>query len=199
MRLPKPLARWIWPLVALAWFGAVSAGFTLIWRHTYASGPAGQPDHTWPSGLARDRSRPTLVMVLHPECSCSNASLGELARIMARASRPFDIRIFFTPLIGDLDPRNHALWKTASALPGVTVAVDRGAVVAKRFGALVSGQTLLFDSDGTLLFSGGITAARAHAGDNDGASAILQALRDGRAPVPATPVFGCLLFERTAT
>ena len=55
---------------------------------------------------------------------------------------------------------------------------------------MTSGHALLFDRDGHLLFSGGITPARGHEGDNFGASAIAARLA-GR-PAPAeTPVFGC--------
>ena len=53
-------------------------------------------------------------------------------------------------------------------LPDVTVVRDDMAGEARRFGAVTSGQTLLFDTQGNLLFSGGITAARAQAGDNAG-------------------------------
>ena len=38
----------------------------------------------------------------------------------------------------------------------------------QRFGAETSGQTLLYDRDGRLLFSGGTTGSRGHDGDNAG-------------------------------
>jgi hypothetical protein len=42
-----------------------------------------------------------------------------------------------------------------------------------------------------LLFAGGITAARGHAGDNAGRSAIETLLAGGRPGYDRTPVFGC--------
>ncbi len=138
-------------------------------------------------------------MLIHAECGCSNASLDELSRIMARSGVPLDVRIFFTPVDGAPDPLGGRLWHRASSLPGVALEVDASGEIVRQFGALVSGQTLLFDRDGVLLFSGGITASRGHAGDNDGATAILTALKSGRAPLQTTPVFGCLLRSQVVS
>ena len=89
------------------------------------------------------------------------------------------------------------LWNTAKQIPGVTVMEDRGNSVGRSFGAFTSGQTLVYDSSGRLIFNGGITASRGHSGDNYGRDAII-ALLQGRLPegtsLPVTaPVFGCSL------
>jgi hypothetical protein len=74
---------------------------------------------------------------------------------------------------------------------------DQGAQSA-RFGAATSGQTFLYDARGNLQFSGGITAARAHAGDNAGRSSLVAMLNASGAPVASrTSVFGCPLFDRS--
>ena len=66
---------------------------------------------------------------------------------------------------------------------------------ARLFGAATSGQTMVYGRNGHLLFSGGITAARGHYGDNAGASAIGALLEQ---PTPQsgrkTAVYGCALF-----
>jgi hypothetical protein len=60
----------------------------------------------------------------------------------------------------------------------------------------------LYGPGGDLLFSGGITAARGHSGDNCGRSTIISLLTEetANAPVRAGPaqtfVFGCPLFDR---
>jgi hypothetical protein len=87
------------------------------------------------------------------------------------------------------------LWHEASRIPGVAVVSDAGGVEAARFGAATSGQTLLYDSKGGLLFSGGITSARAHEGDNDGLSAIQSLVVSAGADRSSTPVFGCPLQD----
>jgi hypothetical protein len=57
---------------------------------------------------------------------------------------------------------------------------------------------MLYGSEGNLLFSGGITAARGHEGDNAGRSAIISCLTKSEAERNQTPVFGCSLFARDA-
>jgi hypothetical protein len=87
----------------------------------------------------------------------------------------------------------------------VTVVRDDDGREARRFGVEASGETLLYDADGSLLFSGGITAARGHAGDNAGRTELVSLLNhepSSRTNIvdrtgshrDATSVFGCPLF-----
>ena len=73
--------------------------------------------------------------------------------------------------------------------------VDDEGIEARRFGVSTSGQTLLYDKAGALLFSGGITGARAHQGDNDGRRSIVALLNRKTPGRTATNVFGCSLFS----
>jgi hypothetical protein len=84
----------------------------------------------------------------------------------------------------------------AAAIPGVTVVRDDEGVEAGRFRAATSGQTMLYDAAGKLLFSGGITSARGHEGDNAGRAAVVSLLTTGEAGREGTPVFGCPLFAQ---
>jgi hypothetical protein len=86
------------------------------------------------------------------------------------------------------------LWQSAASIPDVKVIVDDDGVESHRFNSLTSGQTALYDIDGNLLFSGGITASRGHSGDNAGRSAIVSLLNDGKAERTVTSVFGCPLY-----
>lgn len=54
---------------------------------------------------------------------------------------------------------------------------------------------MLYDSQGKLLFSGGITSGRGQGGDNAGRAAIVSLLTENEAKQKATPVFGCPLFS----
>jgi hypothetical protein len=85
------------------------------------------------------------------------------------------------------------LWRSAAAIPDVRMVVDDDGRESKRFGVAVSGHTLLYDARRRLVFSGGITAARGHEGDNAGRNAIEGLLVDGTARVARTSVFGCFL------
>ena len=87
------------------------------------------------------------------------------------------------------------LWQSAASIPGVTVVIDEEGAEANRFHAATSGQTVLYDAGGRLLFSGGITASRGHYGDNAGQSAIVSLVNSGAADLTETSVFGCPLFD----
>jgi hypothetical protein len=88
------------------------------------------------------------------------------------------------------------LRRSAAEIPGVSVLSDPDGAEARRFGAQTSGHTLLFDHTGRLLFSGGITQSRGHAGDNAGESAIVSLINTQAADQTKTQVFGCSLFGR---
>lgn len=182
------------------WIPAVAFGITTLWKYSTAAGHPAEPPIDWPekAPLARLVGRASLVMFAHPQCGCSRASLGELALIMAHARAPVNAAVFFySPSAEPGEWCKTDLWQSAAAIPGVQVFKDRDGEVARSFGVFTSGQTLLYDSAGRLLFKGGITAFRGHSGDNAGRSAIAVLLQ--REPsevrnVPvSTPVFGCSL------
>jgi hypothetical protein len=87
------------------------------------------------------------------------------------------------------------LWQSAARIPGVKVLEDSDGSEARRFNSATSGQALLYDPQGHLLFSGGITAARGHSGDNAGRDAIVSLVNANPADRNQTPVFGCPLFD----
>jgi hypothetical protein len=91
------------------------------------------------------------------------------------------------------------LWQSAATIPGVTVRQDSGGIEARRFHAETSGQVLLYDAAGRLLFSGGITGSRGHSGDNAGRSTIVSLLIEGIAERNQTLVLGCSLFDQGCT
>jgi hypothetical protein len=102
-----------------------------------------------------------LVLFAHPECPCTRASLAELARLLAR----FEDRltadvVFLRPSDVGAAWDGSDLWRTASAMPGVTAVRDDDGVEAVRFRATTSGAAVLYDARGRLLFRGGLTSAR---------------------------------------
>jgi hypothetical protein len=83
------------------------------------------------------------------------------------------------------------LWNTAATIAGAHVISDLDGVEAGRFHAATSGQTVLYDAEGKLQFSGGITGARGHEGDNAGETAIEELVNAVNSECRQTPVFGC--------
>jgi hypothetical protein len=196
-----PAGRWLVAVLASVWLACCATGLYVVWAWDNTPGEKAQAQAGWPadSTLTRDPNGPTLVMLVHPQCTCSRASLTELAELLARSRpRPKTFLLFLKPE-GVADGWEQTdLWKTATGLPGVTVIRDHKGEVAARFGAFTSGQTFLYDARGGLQFSGGITGARAHAGDNAGRRSLVALLNASGAPaVSRTNVFGCPLFDRT--
>jgi hypothetical protein len=113
---------------------------------------------------------------------------------MAQAQGRVTAYVLFVKPSGSADDWEKTdLWQSAASIPGVTVVVDDGAE-AQRFHAVTSGQTALYDVEGRLQFSGGITGSRGHSGDNAGRSAIVSLLNTGDAERTKTSVFGCPLY-----
>ena len=194
MRFNK--GRFILITACAAWMLMIGVGLALLWKYENAPGPTAAPPSQWPldSSIHLATDRATLIMLAHPHCPCTRASIGELARLMAQAQgRVTAYALFLKPEGFSDDWEKTDLWQSAASIPGVNVVVDDG-VEAQRFHAVTSGQTVLYDTEGHLLFSGGITGSRGHSGDNEGRSAIVSLLNTGEAEKAETSVFGCPLF-----
>jgi hypothetical protein len=194
-------SRLILITTSAAWLLMIGAGLGFLWNYESTPGVAAAAPTRWPADsrlrLADDRA--TLVMLAHPRCPCTRASLGELARLMTQAQGRMTAYVLFVkPANFSEDWEKTDLWASAAAIPGVSVVRDDEGVEASRFQAATSGQTMLYDAEGKLLFSGGITSARGHAGDNAGRTAIVSLLTRGEAEQRETNVFGCPLFAQGA-
>jgi hypothetical protein len=181
----------------ILWSLCVLLGSGGLWYYSAQAGEPAAAPTDWPAGtcIERDPRLPTLVMVLHPKCPCSSASVEELARLAAEVDGRAALRVVVVlPPGAPADWANTALVRAASGVGSVQTYIDDRGIEAGRFGAKTSGQVFLYDRAGRLTFSGGITAGRGHAGDNDGYQAVVAALR-GNDPAPhGTPVYGCQIF-----
>jgi hypothetical protein len=177
----------------------VVSGMVMFSRYQSTGGATGATPTSWPqdTSIERDSQRPTLVMFVHPRCPCSRASLEELNRILARSAKGLATHLLFTRSNEASQEWSRTdLWRTANSIPGITVREDLDGKEARRFGAETSGHVVLYDAQGHLQFSGGITGARGHAGDNAGEQTIRALVEGGPATISRTKVFGCSLFEK---
>lgn len=189
--------KWLvgFPMIA-AWGVAVVSGMIGLDRYQMTPAVMAAAPAQWPvgAGISRNISRPTLIMMLHPQCPCSRASLHELALLMARSAGRLDALILFVqPVNAPADWLDGDLWRQAKTIPNVSISIDKGGREAVAFGASTSGQVMVYDAAGIIRFSGGITDGRGHEGDNPGMQAILDLLRTGKSLVATTPVYGCSL------
>jgi hypothetical protein len=198
MRFPQRskalLRRLGWLTAGCLWLGGIGAGLTLLAWHAAAVGNSGPAPRRWPtaSHIPLSDHTQTLIMFAHPRCPCTRASLGELEKILARC--PDNVTpwvVFFKPSGTPETWDQTDQWFAAAAIPGVHVLRDVDGVEARLFNAMTSGQTLLYSPAGELLFDGGTTFARGHAGDNAGRSAIESLLNNSTPDTRQTPVYGC--------
>jgi hypothetical protein len=189
-------------LLGVVWMAALAFGGRVLFKYETTAGRVGLISANWPSVsvVPRQTDKPTLLMLAHPHCPCTRASVGELAQVMAHAVGKVNAYVLFVkPPGAGADWDDTDLRRSAAAIPGVTVLTDDNGTEAARFGAETSGHTLVFDRNGTLVFSGGITASRGHAGANAGESAVLAVLSQQPIVGNRTPVFGCSLTQRAST
>jgi hypothetical protein len=195
--LRADIRRSLFWAVMVVWFVSVGTGLAWLMAYDNTPGIPANAPRTWPAGsaLRRDAAGPTLILMAHPRCDCTRASIGELAELLARTPRrPRTFVVFIRPGGVAAEWERTGTFDQASRIAGVTVVRDDDGAEADRFGVVTSGQTLLYGRDGQLLYSGGITAARGKSGDNAGRSTVLDLLA-GAQPARATnQVFGCSLF-----
>lgn len=196
MKLSEKSTKAFWIGITAVWMIAVVFGMRAILNYENTAGAPGDPPMKWParSHIPRTAGLPTIVVIGHPKCPCTRATIGELALIMAHLhNRATAVAVFVRPHDAPDGWDDTDLRRSAAAIPGVTVMTDLDEAEADIFNAQVSGQTMLYSAEGTLLFSGGITAARGHSGDNAGRSSVVSFVSSGTAAQNRTPVYGCTL------
>ena len=184
-------------VAAALWVVAVATGFAFLLKYkTTPAGDQGRPPELWPtaSAIPRNPDGATLLMFVHPRCPCTQASISELARLLAAAPADISTEVIVAQPDGTPDGwTDTELVRRASAISGVHVLRDAHGREAARFRAVASGLAVLYDRNGRRVFSGGITSSRGHEGDSFGQRRLLAAL-SGRTPDrDESPVFGCAL------
>ena len=177
---------------------AAALGQRVMLNYDYAAAAPGTPPEKWPisAQISRTPGLASIVVVAHPHCPCTRATVEELARLMAVLhNKAIATVVFVRPPGFSEDWEKTDLWRDAARIPDVTVLSDVNGMETSLFGAQASGQTMLYDAAGNLRFSGGITASRGHAGDSPGRSAILSIVNTGNSAKFQTSVYGCSLHN----
>jgi hypothetical protein len=169
----------------------------VLTRFDQTAGPVSAAPEGWPASSAIKllNGRPEILVFAHPFCSCTDATLAELAQLSTRRKKgavtPAITVLFYRPRKSGWVAND--LWKKAQSLEGARVVWDDGGLEARRFGARTSGLTLLYSPEGRLLFRGGVTGSRGHQGDNFGLDNLTESLASTRPTHLASRVFGCAL------
>jgi hypothetical protein len=177
------------------WIATIAAAFEAIRRFEVTPGLPASAPRLWPaaSAVSRQAGHWSLVMLVHPHCSCSRASVQELGEIVEKA--PQDVQttvLVYRPREMAVGWERTGVYDAATRLRRARVLIDEDGAEAAAFGGFTSGQTFLYDADGRLRFAGGVTSLRGHAGLNRGRADVIRIARD-RAGNGSHPVFGCAI------
>ncbi len=181
-----------------AWLITISTGLAFLAEYENTPGPRIEAPLRWPisTAVTFSQKHPTLVMFAHPRCPCTRSSINELSMLMADCQNRVDATVlFFQPSSSNANWSRTDLWRSAAAIPGVTARADIDGQEAKLFHATTSGNVILFNAAGEMVFNGGITGSRGHEGDNDGRAALTSLLLYDKTIGAETPVFGCSLTD----
>jgi hypothetical protein len=183
---------------AVAWLLLAVTGTVVMTGYSNTAGPASDtvPPLAEHLSARMTAGRHTLFMFVQPKCPCSRASISELARLMNACHEHLDAQAYFFQPADQPNNWSHTgLWESTARIPGVTVTQDLDGSHARSLHIGTSGEVLLYDPQGDLVFHGGITSSRGHEGDNIGRIAIEQIVLQQRSDHSATPVFGCSILD----
>jgi hypothetical protein len=183
--------------LCLLWLALAGAGTWGLLSYENTPTRAGETIAAWPadSQIAHQPDRATLLMFLHPYCPCSRASIEELNRLLGQCQNSVSVNVLFVRPKGVADDwARTSLRRAAESIPGVRVSLDGNGKEARRFAAESSGYVVLYSPKGELLFSGGITGSRGHAGQNPGEDAVIALVNGRTLPLTHSHVYGCDLF-----
>jgi hypothetical protein len=173
----------------------------LLWDYQQTPGEPAADPRVWPasSKLTPPVDRALLLQFIHPRCPCSKATLTELKGLLARINNAPEVHLLFIqPRDVEEDWARSSNWELAHEIPDAQISIDRDGEEARRFGVQTSGQTLIYGSNGALLFSGGLTLARGEIGESPGGIRA-QAVLEGADPDSRqSAVFGCGLRDPQA-
>lgn len=197
MKISKTIRAWV-PYIVSAWAAALLVGGYLFTGYSLDAQTSLRAVEHWPasSRLPVYDNEFHAVIFVHPKCVCSRSTLVELKRALGRSKTVPNIScVFYCP--ADHDPKwaQDELWELAQGVQKSARIIDLDGEEAKKFGVQISGHVMLFGRSNEQIYSGGITSARGHEGDNLGGM-MLSAFLDGENPSGIQPPpFGCRLFQ----
>jgi len=194
--------KWLSVSCALIWLLALAGGWCVMERYERTPGaqtraPEWLTGRMLPPGVleAAPKGLPVLLVALHPQCTCSLATIHELRRILQQSRVPATIvLLMYTP------GRLPEGWKQGARLNRAfeplhpRVIEDTNGRWAAGLGARTSGEVMFYSSDGRLLFQGGITSERGQEGASAGGDMLERTMQSQERTARTPPIFGCALF-----
>lgn len=180
------------------WIFVILAGVSALARFAYVPGDAANAPKSWPilTRLPAPANRPEILVFLHPKCGCSQATLRNLETMLPEIGEKAVVKL----VLNDLgDPKlleESRAFSTAKTLKNITLVVDHNGFETNAFEVKTSGQVMLYDESGRLVFAGGLTPFRGHEGVSEGELSIVKWLNQRDMTWKTTSVFGCAMKEK---
>ena len=184
--------------MALLSVWVLAAGYFGLQLMAFDSTPGARAmaPQNWPveSAILRRTGHMQLLMFVHPECTCSIASLEQLRTLASQLGSQLETHVVLWHRSVGANNRN---WPKESG--GAAIVDDQNGSEARRFGAKTSGQTLIYDEVGRLIYAGGLTVLRGEAGGEPVLRIVISRLRTRvREPYLERAVFGCPISRQSA-
>ena len=180
------------------WLLSIAVGLWYLGKYETTPGAVNHRSPSWPVDhhIRLTPGRTNIVMLAHPRCPCTRASLIQLETLLDHCRGQINAHVFFwTPKSASADWFQTDLWRQAMAIPGVQVHADENGARAHLLGVATSGHVLVYSGGGVCLFSGGLTDARGQSGESLGVAIVEKLISGSPVPVDNSNVFGCPLFD----
>ena len=179
-------------LSLLVWSLFVAISFLWLLNYKGGAGAVSDPQKLLPlnAGIVNTAQK-SLYVFLHPNCSCSTATVNELKRLLHSIEVKPLVNIYFAD-VGDKEGiQQSSLWNSVSSIDGVKLLIDDDNEVIDLMGQKTSGNIVLYDEMGHLKFNGGITSSRGHEGDSKGKLKLQALLRGENENAITINTYGC--------
>ncbi len=193
--------QWISSLVAkitfAIWGILIVCGAQVLISYTNARRNQPAFEDIDPASLAHfvGSSEYSLILFLHPKCSCSRATIRELKSVLSRAPQAYQLTVvMYCPEEKPESWTEGVNERLARRLGPRKWVVDSGELFSRNH-ILDSGHVLCFDRNQELRFSGGVTVSRPHEGPNQARLALARILDGGPQAKVHFPVFGCSIHS----
>jgi len=135
----------------------------------------------------------SLVVLIHPKCSCSTATLKEVERLKIGLKDKLDVKLVFISY-GDKSKNWYQgpVWDLAVSMKkNVSIVLDNDGQILKTLGTKTSGTAYLVGPDLKVVFQGGLTPIRGHEGATSGQAFIASWVKGNTKSSLIQKIFGC--------
>jgi hypothetical protein len=193
-------SKFIWPI----WIAAILAMVAATFIYSNDAGSLGTPvadiSRISTDNIFSDGDEETFLFFFHPKCPCTSASITELKNII-NDIKPVTVNLIGIALADSTDSswKESTNYREFSKIKGSRIIDDYGGSISVRLGAETSGVLGHYNSNGQLLFWGGVTASRGHEGRAKAYEIITSYFKNRSADeyidFSTGEVFGCGLYD----